>query len=113
MPEPWAPAGVTRSAPPSSGRRMPRWYSTRPGRLRSDSCVVARSFSSGGGSLSPASRSRAGRTNWQKVTITDTGLPGKPKNQAPPRRPKASGRPGLTATFQKRTSPSSPSASRT
>ena len=41
-----------------------------------------------------------------KVAITDTGLPGRPKNQAFLTRPKASGLPGFMAIFQKLTSPS-------
>ncbi|MNE24506.1 hypothetical protein D3C80_1177990 [compost metagenome] len=41
--------------------------------------------------------------------MAETGLPGRPKNQAFGRRPKAKGLPGLMASFQKPISPSSSS----
>ena len=40
-----------------------------------------------------------------------TGLPGRPKNRLLPRVPKVSGRPGLMASFQNATAPSSASIS--
>jgi hypothetical protein len=51
-------------------------------------------------------RSRAGRTNARKVTITATGFPGSPNSTASPMRPTAIGLPGRIAIFQKATSPS-------
>jgi hypothetical protein len=49
-----------------------------------------------------------------KVTIADTGLPGRPMNQAlPPARrisPKASGLPGLMAIFHRSSRPSASTA---
>ena len=47
-----------------------------------------------------------GNTNKRKVTITETGLPGRPKNIVSLIFPNARGLPGLTATFQKLISPS-------
>jgi hypothetical protein len=59
-------------------------------------------------------RSSAGRTNRWKVTIADTGLPGKPKHKVPARAPKKVGLPGRSATPQKTSStPSAANAGRT
>ena len=52
----------------------------------------------------------AGATNWLKVTMTATGLPGRPMNMLASIWPKVSGRPGLMAIFQNSVVPSSASA---
>ena len=110
-PEPWLPVVRTCSAPSGPAVTMPRWYSVRPGFLRMAS--VLRALASGGAhSVLPIMRSRAGRTNARKVTITATGLPGSPNRTAawpgPAEgiRPTAIGRPGRMAIFQNATSPS-------
>ena len=45
----------------------------------------------------PASRRSAGRANRWKVTIADTGLPGRPKTSLPSRAPNQVGFPGFSA----------------
>jgi len=55
--------------------------------------------------FAPIIVSRAGRMNCSNETKTDTGLPGRPKANAPPSlRPKCRGFPGLIATPAKRIS---------
>ncbi len=70
-----------------------------------DSALRARSKGVGASKL-PIIRCRAGRTKARKVTITATGLPGKPNSTEEPMRPTAIGRPGRMAIFQNATSPS-------
>ena len=61
----------------------------------------------------PESRMTTGRAMRMKVTITATGLPGRPRKVARPTSPKASGRPGLTARRQKWMRPRASTAART
>ncbi len=64
--------------------------------------------------LWPIILSKAGLTNSSKVTMVDTGLPGRQKIGVLPRRAKVVGRPGLMPTRWKRVSaPSSSSTVRT
>ena len=82
-PEPWLPVVRTCRLPSGPVVTVPRWYSVRPGFLRMASVLVARS-SGGAVRVLPIMRSRAGRTKARKVTITATGLPGRPNSTAPP-----------------------------
>src|SRR5260370_32163233 len=62
----------------------------------------------------PSIRRSAGRTNSSNDTKDDVGFPGRPNNRLAPRRPQASGFPGLISTFQNSiVAPASPSAPRT
>ena len=82
-------------------------------------------FASAGGSVStcgitfstPCRRSTKGRTVIMKVTMADTGLPGRPMNHALPSgrltSPKVSGLPGLVATCHMSSRPSASTAGRT
>ena len=83
-PDPWLPATSTTSVPSASVCTRPRWYSVRPAFLRMG--WVLRAFSRGAGwmlrLLQPIICSRAGRTKARKVTITATGLPGRPNRMA-------------------------------
>ncbi len=58
-------------------------------------------------------RNSAGRANCSKATITDTGLPGRPKKGVRPSRPKAKGLAGCIATCQNSMSPNSASTALT
>ena len=53
--------------------------------------------------VQPAKSDKEGAAIWSKVTAADTGLPGRPKNKLLSNLPKASGLPGLIASFQKST----------
>jgi hypothetical protein len=111
--------GAHLQTPSAPALTMPRWYSVRPAFLRMGSGCCARAAAVAGGHA-PIMRSRAGRTNARKVTITATGLPGKPNSIAPTlpagadspwggpaaMRPTAIGRPGRMAMRQNATSPS-------
>ena len=50
--------------------------------------------------FAPARRRIKGRASTKNVTMTATGLPGKPRNGTRPTWPSATGRPGLMATRQ-------------
>ena len=105
-PEPWLPVVLTCICPLSERLTTPRWYSVRPAFLRMACWLCART-NKGGASVQPIMRHRAGRTKAKKVTITATGLPGRPNIRVWPMRPTAMGRPGRMAMRQKSTSPSS------
>ncbi len=80
-----------------------------PGRLRRSSSRIADARSTS--RPPPAATRIAGRTKSRKVTIADTGLPGRPKTSVPPgATPNQVGLPGFRATRQKTCS--TPSASR-
>ena len=81
-PAPCGPVLRTCSTPSVLSLTMPRWYSVRPGFLRMASALRARSSGSGA-ARAPIMRSSAGRTKARKVTITATGLPGRPNSTAP------------------------------
>jgi hypothetical protein len=90
----------------------PRWKSMRPGaffRFSAHRAFKVRGFRG----CSPFRPQIARRTNNINVAMTETGFPGRPKIGVSPIFPKASGRPGLTAIFQKSISPLSTSASLT
>ncbi|OIQ70822.1 hypothetical protein GALL_475640 [mine drainage metagenome] len=82
-PEPWLPVVRTRKLPSGALSTMPRWYSVRPGFLRRV-CVLCALSSGGSARMQPIMRNRAGRTKAKKVTITATGLPGRPNKTASP-----------------------------
>src|SRR5260370_32204182 len=105
----WANAAM--SPEPCQGRAftpgtVPR-HSTRAGRKCARpgfSFSAALSLASTNGksrAAAPLSRSIAGTTNNSKVTIVDTGLPGRPKTKELPHFPKTAGLPGLLATALK------------
>jgi len=77
-----------------------------------NACTLRALISGGSGSVQPIICNRAGLTKAKKVTITATGLPGKPNITAAfgrpgaAIRPTAMGRPGRMATRQNTTSPS-------
>jgi hypothetical protein len=77
-----AAGGLDLQAPSGAVETQPRWYSVRPAFLRIASMLWALS-SGGGAALAPIICSRAGRTKARKVTITATGLPGRPNRMAP------------------------------
>ena len=103
-PEPWLPVVRTCKRPSGPVLTMPRWYSVRPGFLRMGSWQCACSSGNGFG-VAPIICNSAGRTRAKKVTMTATGLPGRPKSTVLPIRPSANGRPGRIAMRQNATSP--------
>src|SRR5215469_7538467 len=98
--------------PVSPGLRRARRYSVRLPFLSYAKPETTRN-SRGGASSAPDNSSTSGRASSRNVTITATGLPGKPMNGMRPIWPIATGRPGLIASRQKCSRPSASTAALT
>src|SRR5215212_3328726 len=105
--EPCPPADRTRQRPSGSQAvtTRTRWTSPSGFRRRSSPASARTRGRSRAPSGTPAMRRRAGRAKSSKLTIDDTGLPGRPNTGTPPTSPKAKGLAGRTATWNHRMSP--------
>ena len=86
------PSGPATSRARRYSRRSGFFFMTKPAGTRN---------ARGSGQRPPPSATSNGRAKRRKQITAATGLPGRPMNTARPRRPNASGRPGLTAICQK------------
>ena len=105
--EAWEPSTLASKAPSAATTSRARASSGRPAPRRS-SCSSRTRRRGSTWSSAPSNRCSAGQSNCRAVIAAATGLPGNPKKGTPATWPQAKGRPGLRNSFQKLTSPSSP-----
>ena len=103
--EPCPPAERARSSPssPTVSRTRAKWTLPSGWRRSAPSTTARRRGRSGEGC--PPIRRNAGRANSSKLTIEETGLPGRPNTGTSPTSPKANGLAGLIAICIQRMSP--------